>query len=114
MLFLRWIINALALLAVANLVPGFHVESFWTALIVALVLGLFNITIRPILLLLTLPINIVTLGVFTFILNSLMLLLASNIVKNFTIDNFWTALVGAVVLWFISLLTNLVLENREE
>ncbi len=97
----RWIINALVILIVAALVPGFHIASFYAALIVALVLGIINLTLKPILLVLTLPITIVTLGLFAFIINALMLWLTATIVKGFTIDGFLSALVGAL---FISII----------
>lgn len=105
---LMWVINALTLLLVRNIVPGFYIESFYSALIVALVLGLVNAVIRPIILLLTLPINIVTLGLFTFVVNALMLSLVSTVVKGFSIDSFGTALTAAIILWLISFVTNLV------
>ena len=81
-LIFRWIINALALLLVAYLVPGIAVDGIWSALLTALVLGLVNAIIRPILLVLTLPVNIVTLGLFTFVINALMIWLVSAIVKG--------------------------------
>lgn len=110
---LRWLLNALALIAISYLVPGIHVDSIYAALIAALILGLVNIFIRPILLVLTLPINIITLGLFTFVINALMLLIVSSIVKGFTIAGFWPALIGAIVLWLISFATNaLAQENR--
>ena len=71
-LLFRWVINAIALLVVANVVPGFGVSTFYTALIAALVLGLVNALIRPLLFILTLPVTILTLGLFTFVLNALM------------------------------------------
>ena len=110
MIILRWLLNTVTLLFVAQLVPGFVVETFWSALIAALVLGLVNAVIRPFLLILTLPINFLTLGLFTFVINALMLLLVSHIVKGFTITNFAAALVGGIVLWLVSLLTNQFLE----
>lgn len=113
MLILRWIINALALLIVANVVPGFEVGGFFSALIAALVLGFVNATVRWVLIFLTLPINILTLGLFTFVINAAMILLVSSIVKGFDVANFTTALVAAVILWLISLLANWFLEAPE-
>lgn len=107
MLILRWLLNATALLIVSSLVQGFAVESFYTALIAALILGLVNAVIRPILLLLTLPITILTLGLFTFVINALMILLVSTIVKGFVVDGFGPAFIAAIILWLISLVTNL-------
>lgn len=99
----KWLLNALALVIVASLIPGFHLDSFWAALIAAAILGVSNILIRPILLILTLPINIISLGFFTFVVNALMLELTSSVVKGFTIDSFGAALIGAILLWAISL-----------
>lgn len=111
MLILRWLVNALALILVSQIVTGIEVDSFYAALIAALILGLVNAVIRPILLLLTLPINFLTLGLFTFVINALMLLLTSSVVKGFTIDGFGPALIGALVLWLISLVANLLLRD---
>ena len=100
----RWILNALVMMFLAYVVTGFIVESFYTALIVALVLALVNAFIRPIILILTLPINILMLGLFTLIVNGFMFWLVSTIVKGFTIINFWSAVVAAVIYSIISML----------
>lgn len=106
MLILRWLINALALVIVANSIPGFAISSFYTALIVALVLGFVNATIRWVLVVLTLPINVLTLGLFSFVINALMILLVSTIVKGFDVVGFWPAFWAAILLWLISLVSN--------
>lgn len=113
-LIFRWLINAVALLVVANVVPGFGVDTFYTALIAALVLGLVNALIRPILLILTLPINILTLGLFTFVINALMIWLVSTIVKGFTVEGFVPAFLAALFLWVVSLATNWLITHAEE
>ena len=113
MLILRWIINALTLLIVAQIVPGFSIHSFWTAMIAALVLGFVNATIRWVLIMLTLPINILTLGVFTLVINALMILLVSSIVKGFDVASFGAAFLAALVLWLISLVTNWFLAESD-
>ena len=113
-LIFRWLINAIALLIVANVVPGFGVDSFYTALIAALVLGLVNALIRPILLILTLPINILSLGLFTFVLNALMVWLVSTIVKGFTVEGFVPAFLAALALWIVSMATNWLITHAEE
>lgn len=111
-LLIRWLLNALALVATAALVPGIIVENYFSALIAALVLGLINIFIKPILLLLTLPINMFTLGLFTLVINGLMLELVSAIVKGFNITGgFGSAILGALVLSIISFVLNLVAPN---
>ena len=113
-LLFRWIINAIALLIVANVVPGFQVSSFYTALIVALVLGLANAVVRPILLILTLPITVVTLGLFVFVVNALMILLVSTVVKGFTVEGFAPAFLAGLALSIISLGTNWLIRHAEK
>ncbi|MGB4066344.1 MAG: hypothetical protein CVU31_10365 [Betaproteobacteria bacterium HGW-Betaproteobacteria-4] len=97
-----WIINALALLALPYVVPSVHVASFGTALIVALVLGLINAVLRPLLILLTLPVTLLTLGLFIFVINALLFQLAGNLVEGFNVGGFWPALFGSVVYSVIS------------
>jgi len=113
-LLLRWLLNALALIAVANIVPGIHVDTFYHALIAALILGLVNALVRPILILLTLPVTILTLGVFVLVINALMILLVSTIVQGFTVTSFSSAFLGAIVLWMISMLTNWFIQQTVE
>ncbi|MFA6486321.1 MAG: phage holin family protein [Candidatus Magasanikbacteria bacterium] len=96
-LLLRWLISAGTLMLVAYYVPGIAVVSFYSALIAALVLGLINAVIRPLALLLTLPVNILTLGLFTFVINALMFWFASSIVKGFYVSGFWPAFWGALI-----------------
>lgn len=107
-LLLRLVLNVAALLIVAKFVPGFDFSSIYSALIAALILGLVNGLVRPIVLLLTLPITILSLGLFTFVVNALMLWLTHSIVKGFMIDTFSTAITAAIILWLISLVTNLL------
>lgn len=106
MILIRWLLSALTLMLVAYLVPGIDVESFYTALIVALVLGLLNAVLRPVLIFLTLPITILTLGLFALIINAGIFLLASTVVKGFNVDGFAAALIGSVVLWLLNWLVN--------
>lgn len=110
---LRWVINALALLLVTNIVSGFNIDGFYPALIAALLLGFVNAIIRPILLLLTLPINILTLGLFTFVVNALMLWFVATIVKGFDITSFSTAIFAAIILWLIGMVTNAFLDVKK-
>ncbi|KKR51162.1 MAG: hypothetical protein UT84_C0002G0023 [Candidatus Curtissbacteria bacterium GW2011_GWA1_40_16] len=104
----NWILSAFALVVVANFVPGFQVNSFATALIVAIILGIINALIKPIILILTLPINILTLGLFTFVINAFLLLLVARLVPGFTINGFMPALIGAVILWLINIIIHMV------
>jgi len=96
-LLLIWILNAMALIAVANFVPGIHVDGFAAALIAALFLGLVNTLIRPIFLILTLPVTMITLGLFIFVINGLLFWFAGSILKGFVVDSFWSGVLGAVL-----------------
>lgn len=98
----RLLIVALGLLAVAEYLPGVDVDSFYTALIVAVILGFINVLIRPVLLLLTLPINIVTFGLFTFVINGLLLWFVASFVEGFAIAGFLTAVLAALIIAAIS------------
>ena len=107
-LLLVWLVNTVALLAVAYLMPSVHVESFTTALIAAAVLGLANAVIRPILILLTLPATVLTLGLFIFIINGLIFLGVAHLVQGFQVLGFWHAvgasIVFSVIAWLLSAL----------
>ncbi len=105
-LLLKILINALAVLLVAYLVPGVTVVSFLVAVLVAIVLGIINVTIHPLMLLFTLPINILTLGLFTFVINALMFALAAFIVPGFSVSGFVPALLGSLILTVIKIVTN--------
>ena len=94
----RWVLNAAALWIVAHLISGVTYRSIPTLLWTAAVLGLVNALIRPILLLVTLPLNILTLGLFTFVINAIMLLLVDALIPGFDVAGFWTALLAAVLL----------------
>lgn len=100
---LNWFLSALAIFAIAYFLPGVYVAGFFTAVVVALVLGLVNAFVKPVVLLLTLPINILTLGLFTLVVNTLMVLLATWIVPGFEVSNFLWALLFSVVLWFVNI-----------
>jgi putative membrane protein len=108
-LLLVWILNAVALLVVAYILPGIVVASFWSAMWAALVLGLINMLVKPLFVLLTLPITIVTVGLFLFVINALMFWLAGSILKGFQVNGFWWAVGGALLYSLISgFLTNLI------
>lgn len=112
MLILRWLLNTLVLMLVAYIVPGVTFSSFWSALITSAIFGLINAVIRPLMIILTLPINILTLGLFTLIINALMFWLASSIVKGFEVANFSAAFWGALVYWLIITLINFLFQDR--
>ncbi len=101
-LLLVWLINALALLALPYVVPSVQVDSFATALVAALVLGFVNTLIRPLVVLLTLPATVVTLGLFIFVINGLMFWFVASFVKGFSVAGFWSAFFGAIVYALIS------------
>ncbi len=100
--FLTWLLAAVSLIITANIVPGIEVQSFVAAAIAAVVIGLVNAIVKPILVLLTLPITIVTLGLFLFVINALTLMLAGAIAPGFTVVGFIPALIGSVVLSLVS------------
>jgi putative membrane protein len=93
-------------------IPGVAVRSLFTALWVALFLGIVNMLLRPFLILITLPINILTLGLFTFVINGVIILLASSIVKGFQVSGFWIAVLFSIVLSIINYLMNLLIGTR--
>lgn len=113
-LLLVWLINAAALFALPYIFDSIRVETFYTALIVALILSIINTIIRPILLLLTLPITVVTLGLFIFVLNGLLLWFVASFVNGFTIAGFWPAVFGAIVYSLISwVATSFILGDKK-
>jgi putative membrane protein len=110
----RWLLNALALLLVAYLYPGVQLEGFVPAAIAALVLGLANAVVRPLLVLLTLPVTILTLGLFLFVINAALFWLVAEIVGGFRVTGFGAALVGSILYSVITLLTSwLLLPGRK-
>lgn len=97
-LLFQWVLYAIALLVVSRIVPGFHVRGFWPALIAALVIGLLNATLGFFLKIVTFPLSILTLGIFLLVINGLMILLASSVVRGFDVRGFFPAFWGAIVL----------------
>ena len=106
-LILRWILNAVALMLIPELVSSVKVDSYTAALISAVLLGFVNAIIRPLLILITLPITILTLGLFTLVINALMFWAVSGLVQGFVVPDFWTAFWGAllysVLTWMVGL-----------
>lgn len=99
---INWVISALAILVTAYILPGVHLSGFTTALVVAIVLGIINAVIKPILIILTLPINILTLGLFTLVINAVIIIITSNLVPGFKVDGFLWALLFSIVLSIIN------------
>ena len=112
-LLLVWLINAVALLAVPYIVPSITVDSFKTALIAALILGLINTIIRPILVILTLPVTLLTLGLFIFVINGLLFWFVGDILSGFHVAGFWAGVFGAIVYSVISWLLSAVLLRND-
>ncbi|MHB8904229.1 MAG: phage holin family protein [Patescibacteria group bacterium] len=108
---LKWFFSALAILIASYFIPGVVISGLWSALILALVLGLLNISIKPVLVFFTLPINILTLGLFTLIINALIVMLASSIVKGFEVGGFLNALLFSLVLTIIQEVFEMLLKK---
>ena len=113
-LIVRWILNTLALFIVVTLVPGYHYHSIVTLVVAAAVLGLLNAIVRPILFVLTLPLTVITLGLFLIVLNAIMLEITAWFVPGFRIASFFWAIIGAIVLGLISLVTSRIGRSRED
>lgn len=111
-LLFRWLLNAAALLLVAYLYPGVQVTSFGAALVAAVVLGLVNAVIRPILLVLTLPVTILTLGLFIFVINALLFWFVAELVGGFHVAGFGAALVGSILYSLITLVTSWIVFGK--
>lgn len=112
-LLLLWILNAIALLAVTYLLPSIQVSSFGTALLAALGLGLINTLVRPVLAILTLPITVITLGIFYLVLNGLLFWLASAFIPGFVVQGFASAIVGAILYGVIAWALSALIPNNK-
>jgi putative membrane protein len=111
---IRLLVNAVALIIVAYFLPGVHVASYTAAIVAALVLGIANAVIRPILFVLTLPAVILTLGLFTFVINAIVFYLVAHLHIGLTVDSFWSAFLGALVLSIVSFLLSSLLKGTED
>ena len=109
---LRWFINSISLLLVVYVVSGIVISSWLTAIAAALVLGLLNAFVRPLLIILTLPVNILTLGLFTLIVNGFMFYLVALLVPGFVVAGYWNAFLGALVFSIISFLLSLLTRSK--
>jgi len=108
----RWVVNALGLLFVSWLFEGIQVNGVGWAFVAALFLGVFNALVRPVLILLTLPITVVTMGLFIVVINALMLWLTGTLLAGFQVHGFWTAVGGALILSVISMAANSLVGDR--
>ena len=112
-LIVKWLIGALAVLGAAYLIPGIVVASFYTALIVAALWGVVNVIVKPILVILTLPITILTLGLFTLVINALLFWFLGTIVKGFAVEGFVAAFLGALFVSVVSFVGNKILARND-
>ncbi len=113
-LLVSWLLSTVSLVIVAHVVPGFHVSGFWAAVWAALVIGLINATLGLFLKVVTFPLTLVTLGIFWFVINALMIELAARLVHGFTVSGFGAAFIGAIVLALVQMILRwLVLPKRE-
>lgn len=108
---IRLLVTAAVAYGLAYLLKGIHIDSYWTALVFALVLAIVNVIVRPLLIILTIPLTILTLGLFLFVINALMILLASKMVDGIAVDGFWWALLFGLLL---SLASSLLLSSKNE
>ncbi|MFH1412674.1 MAG: phage holin family protein [bacterium] len=111
---IKWVVNSLAVMLAALIIPGVEVIGFWTALWLVVFLGLINIVIRPFLILLTLPINLLTFGLFTFVINAVLILFASSILKGFFVQGFWAAVLFSIVLSIFTYALNSLFQKDKE
>ena len=109
-LLVELITRMIVLLVTAYVVPGFHIDSYSTALIVALVLGILNMLLKPLLVLFALPATILSFGLFIFVINAILLILASQFIKGFRIDSFFTAIIAAIVISVVSSILSLIIK----
>jgi len=109
-IFVRWFFLTIAITIAAYLIKGIQVGGFFSALMAAAILGVLNVFFRPILLVLTLPLNILTFGLFTFVINAILLLMASGVISGFSVNTFWSAVFGSVIIsiinWILSSMIN--------
>jgi putative membrane protein len=110
-LLLVWLINTVALIAVAYLMPSIQVSSFGAALIAALVLGLVNAVVRPVLVLLTLPVTVLTLGLFIFVINGLLFWMVGTWLEGFDVGGFWSGVLGAILFSIVSWLLSALVQR---
>ncbi|MES3011927.1 MAG: phage holin family protein [Pseudomonadota bacterium] len=110
-LILKWLLSAAALLAVAHLFSGVQVASFTSALLAAAVIGLFNVVLRPVMVVLTFPVTLITLGLFLFVINALLFWAASGLLAGFQVSGFWAALVGSLIYSVLGVIIESALER---
>lgn len=110
-LIIRLLVTAAVAFGLAHLLSGIHIDTYWTALVFALILGVANLIVRPVLIILTIPLTIITLGLFLFVINALMVLLAAKLVDGIKVDGFWWALLFSLLL---SIISSLLFSGKKE
>ena len=111
-LLLRWLVLTAAIMIAAYVIEGIQVGGFLSAFFTAAILGILNAFFRPILIVLTLPINVLTLGLFTFVINALMLMMASGVISGFAVSGFWAAVFGSLLISLVSWVLNSLINDR--
>lgn len=111
-LLIRWLILTAAIMFASYLIDGIHVHDFFSAFFAAAILGVLNAFFRPVLIILTLPLNILSLGLFTFVINALMLKMASGVISGFRVDGFWPAVLGSLVISILNWLLSSIISGR--
>lgn len=113
-IFIKWLVNTIGIIFAGYLIKGIYVENFTTAFVAAGVLGIINILIRPIIIILTLPINILTLGLFTFVINGVIFYFIGNLVKGMAVADFWSAFIGALMISVINGAVHLLFKQPQD
>jgi putative membrane protein len=111
---IRLIVTGAMAFGLTSFLPGIHIDSFWTAIILALVLAILNSIVKPILVILTFPITILTFGLFLFVINALIILIAGNFINGFVVDGFWWALLFSLLLSVISSIFRPLIKEKEQ
>ncbi len=109
----KLLLTSVAILIAGYFLPGIHVDSFWTALVVALVLSFLNVFLKPLMVLLTIPFTVITFGLFLLVINAVIILIASSWVNGFKVDGFWWAMIFSIILSFISSLLESLVKHDE-
>jgi putative membrane protein len=108
---MRIVVSSIVAFGLSYILSGVHIDTFWTAIVLALVLAILNAIVKPILFVITIPITLLTLGLFYFVLNALMIILADKFIKGFAVDGFWWALLFSLLL---SIVTSVLYKEKKE
>lgn len=111
---IKFLLTATAAVLGAYILPGVFIDDFLTALLLALLLGLLNVTVKPILIFLTIPATVITFGLFLLVINAVVILIADWLLSGFSVDNFWWALLFSIVLWLTNSLLNELTQQKDK